>query len=197
MRRVSSCTKKTDKKNGFSLLEIIITIIVIGLCMSAILESFVVGSAKSVNIVNEETAINVAKQITAALNYCRNGGTGTVNINGASVSVCSAFVATTPSKSLWNSNPSSLDTLSPSPLAQPVNNQCFYTTITASNIGFTDTNGNITGSSSTNPDYIQAIVQTGWFAESAPNTCPAAPAGCPGTSGSCPYVTVSTVYADY
>ena len=53
-------------KNGFSLIEIVFTIIIIGLAMGAITESFIAGSAKSVNIVNEETA---------ALNYCRNGGT--------------------------------------------------------------------------------------------------------------------------
>ena len=55
-------------KNGFSLIEIVFTIIIIGLAVGAITESFIAGSAKSVNIVNEETAVNVAKQEMAALN---------------------------------------------------------------------------------------------------------------------------------
>ncbi len=61
-------------KNGFSHIEIVFTIIIIGLAMGAVTESFIAGSANSVNIVNEETALNLAKEEMAALNYCRNTG---------------------------------------------------------------------------------------------------------------------------
>lgn len=165
-------------KKGFSLLEIVVTIIIIGLAMGAITESFIVGSAKTVNIVNEETAVNVAKGIMADLNYCRNGGT----VAG----VCSAFNGGT-----WN-NPSGFLT-SPPQGPSPVNNECFYTTINASNVNFFidnnggNGNGTIQGSSN---NYIQIIAKTGWFAENPPGSCPAAPANYPS-------VTLSTVYADY
>ena len=167
--------KKAKDTGGFSLLEIVITIIIIGLALSAIAESFIVGSAKSVNIVNEETAVNVAKGITAALNYCRNGGTVT--------GVCSAFNGGT-----WN-NPSSFYTSPQGPTI--VNNECFYTTVTAQSVDFQDTSGSGTleGSGSP-PDFIQTIVQTGWFALNAGGSCPTPPA-------SYPFVTLSTVYANY
>jgi prepilin-type N-terminal cleavage/methylation domain-containing protein len=163
-------------KNGFSLIEIVFTIIIIGLAMGAITESFIAGSAKSINIVNEETAVNVAKQEMAALNYCRNGGNPTSG-------VCKAFKPNT-----W-ANPSSFYT---TPLGTtPVNNECFYTTVNAQNVNFSDSNGNGTISISGSPtDFIQTIVQTGWFAANAGGGCPAAPT-------SYPYVTLSTVYADY
>ncbi len=174
--------KKIDK-NGFSLLEIVITIIIIGLSLSAIAESFIVGSAKSVNIVNEETAVNVAKQEMAELNYCRNGG----NVSG----VCSAFnntggVCKSSNPDTWNC-PSSFYTTPEGPTI--VNNECFYTTIKALNVNFNDTNGSgaISGNSR---DFIQTIVQTGWFALNAGGTCPSVPA-------SYPSITLSTVYANY
>ena len=175
MRRI----KKIDK-NGFSLLEVVITIIIIAIALSAIVESFITGSARSINIINEESAVNVVKQEMAELYYCRNGG----SVSG----VCSAFSGTT-----WTS-PTSFYT---SPLGPTdINSECFYTTASAQNVDFTDTNGSGTiGGSSSN--FIQTIVQTGWFALSSNGTCPAAPAGCPGTPGSCPYVTLSTVYANY
>jgi len=162
-------------KKGFSLLEIVVTIIIIGLAMGAITESFIVGSAKTVNIVNEETAVNVAKGIMADLNYCRNGGT----VAG----VCSAFNGVP-----WN-NPSGF--FSPSQGPSPVNNECFYTTINSSNVDFIDNRGNgtVTFPGSSN-NYIQIIAKTGWFAENPPGSCPAAPANYPS-------VTLSTVYADY
>ena len=169
-------------KNGFSLIEIVFTIIIIGLAMGAITESFIAGSAKSVNIVNEETAVNVAKREMAALNYCRNGGTPTSG-------VCKAFTA-----DFWN-NPSSFYTSPQGPL--PVNNECFYTTVTAQNIVFEDNGGSVCTSSNCPPPLpipatyiIQAIVQTGWFAANGGGTCPAVPANYP-------YVALSTVYADY
>ncbi len=172
-------------KNGFSLIEIVFTIIIIGLAMGAITESFIAGSAKSINIVNEETALNLAKREMAALNYCRNGGTP---LSG----VCRAFNNTvgacdSGNPDTWNC-PSTFYVTPQGPTV--VNNECFYTKITASNVDFTDTNGNRTISgSSTN--FIQTIVQTGWFAANGGGTsCPAAPANYP-------YVTLSTVYADY
>jgi hypothetical protein len=158
--------------------------------MGAITESFLAGSAKSVNIVNEETAVNVAKQEMAALNYCRNGGS--VGTKGLPGWVCSAFnntgsrICNGSNQNTWYC-PSSFYTPSLGPTI--VNNQCFYTTISASNVDFTDTNGIVTirGSS---PNFIQTIVQTGWFSANGGGTCPKAPANYP-------YVTLSTVYADY
>ncbi|MCL4428986.1 MAG: prepilin-type N-terminal cleavage/methylation domain-containing protein [Deltaproteobacteria bacterium] len=178
-------------KNGFSLIEIVFTIIIIGLAMGAITESFLAGSAKSVNIVNEETAVNVAKGVMAALNYCRNNE-GSVS-GGGVTGVCSAFQSVT-----W-SNPLNF-LLSQTQGPTLVNNECFYTYINAGNVNFSENPpgsgiGSISGSGSPT-DFIQVIVQTGWFSPSA-GSCPAAPAGCPGTQGSCPYVTLSTVYANY
>lgn len=166
------CIKKIDK-NGFSLLEIVLTIIIIGFSLSAIVESFIVGSAKSVNIVNEETAVNVAKQEMAALNYCRNGGT----VNG----VCNNIT--------WH-NPSKFYT---SPQATDINNECFYTTVSAQNVDFTDTNGSGTITITKSPtNYIQTIVKTGWFALNLGGSCSTSP-----LQASYPSVTVSTIFADY
>ena len=176
-------------KNGFSLIEIVFTIIIIGLAMGAITESFIVGSAKSINIVNEETAVNVAKQEMAALNYCRNGGNPTSG-------VCSAFKNGVGSgSSPWITNLSSFANQQPPYL---INNECFYTTVkttvkNAQNVNFSDSNGNGTISISGSPtDFIQTIVKTGWFASNAGG------GGCPTTHpASYPYVTLSTVYANY
>ncbi len=176
-------------KNGFSLIEIVFTIIIIGLAVGAITESFIAGSAKSVNIVNEETAVNVAKQEMAALNYCRNGG--------AVTGVCSAFNnsgnpnnCNGSNQNTW-CNPSSFYTTPQVPTAS-VNNECFYTIVNASNVDFTDSNGNGNISISGSPtDFIQTIVQTGWFAYSGSGNCPTTP------PASYPYVTLSTVYANY
>jgi prepilin-type N-terminal cleavage/methylation domain-containing protein len=179
-------------KNGFSLIEIVFTIIIIGLTVGAITESFIAGSAKSVNIVNEETAVNVAKQEMAALNYCRNGGIPTSG-------VCNAFNNGVGSgSSPWITNLSSFANQQPPYL---INNECFYTTVNAANVDFTDHYKGINGNGyiqNTSPDFIQTIVQTGWFASNAGGgSCPTPPAGCPGTTGSCPYITLSTVYANY
>ena len=182
--------KKVKNTGGFSLLEIVLTIIIIGLALSAIAESFIAGSAKSVNIVNEETAVNVAKREMAALNYCRNGG----RVSG----VCSAFNNTGSQNCNGNPNtwntwycPSSFYTSSQGPT--PVNNECFYTTVNAQNVDFTDPYNGINGNGkiqNTSNNFIQTIVQTGWFALNGNGTCPAAPA-------SYPFVTLSTVYANY
>ena len=177
--------KKVKNTGGFSLLEIVLTIIIIGLALSAITESFIVGSAKSVNIVNEETAVNVAKREMAALNYCRNGGNPTSG-------VCKAF-NNNGNSNCQVGNPDTWDCPSSFLIPQGptlVNNECFYTTVNAQNVDFSDSNGNgiISGSSTT--DFIQTIVQTGWFASNADGSCPTPPA-------SYPYVTLSTVYANY
>ena len=178
-------------KKGFSLIEIVFTIIIIGLAMGAITESFIAGSAKSVNIVNEETAMNIAKQTIAAINYCRDGGTPISE-------VCSAWTTSTPTPpvSPW------ITTTLPSTLTQVVsgsiNNECFNTVATAYNGNFEDSNGTIGTNNAGNPiTSIQVIVQTGWFSANGGAACPAAPTGCPGTPGSCPYVTLSTVFAHY
>ena len=183
-------------KNGFSLIEIVFTIIIIGLAVGAITESFIAGSAKSVNIVNEETAVNVAKQEMAALNYCRNGG--------AVTGVCSAFNnsgnpnnCNGSNQNTW-CNPSSFYTTPQVPTAS-VNNECFYTIVNANNVNFTDPYKGINGNGyiqNTSPpdspsDFIQTIVQTGWFAYSGSGNCPTTP------PASYPYVTLSTVYANY
>ena len=178
-------------KNGFSLIEIVFTIIIIGLAMGAVTESFIVGSAKSINIVNEETALNLAKQEMAALNYCRSGGAPTSG-------VCRAWQANTaPPWITATSSPTNLSNFAPPQESSvPINNECFNTAVAANDVDFKDVKGTgFIGGSSTN--FIQAIVQTGWFSANGGGTCPAAPAGCPGTAGSCPYVTLSTVYADY
>ncbi len=170
-----------SNKNGFSLIEIIFTIIIIGLAMGAITESFIAGSAKSVNIVNEETAVNIVKQTMAALNYCRNGGT----IAG----ICSFEKQKNPKTiiTIWD-NPALLDSTQPTPL----NNECFYTVATAVCVTLSDTTGKvaITGNCAPTANYISAVVNTGWFALNTTGTCPAAPA-------SYPSVTLSTVYANY
>ncbi len=167
-------------KNGFSLIEIVFTIIIIGLAMGAVTESFITGSAKSINIVNEETALNLVKQEMAAINYCRDGGTQTSG-------VCSAFQSGVGSgSSPWIANLTNPSSQGPTFL----NNECFYTTVNQKWVNFTDTNGNGTIKGSSN-NFIQTIVQTGWFSANGNGTCPAtAPA-------SYPYVTLSTVYADY
>ena len=167
-------------KNGFSLIEIVFTIIIIGLAMGAITESFIAGSAKSINIVNEETALNLAKQEMAALNYCRDGGKPTSG-------VCSAF-----DNGFWNNQkPANYFTSPQGPVN--VNNQCFYTKISTYCVNFNDNGGAGTiaaGNCPPTANFIQTIVQTGWFAASGGGTCPAAPANYP-------YVTLSTVYANY
>ncbi len=50
--------KKAKDTGGFSLLEIVITIIIIGLALSAIAESFIVGSARNVDIIQLENFKN-------------------------------------------------------------------------------------------------------------------------------------------
>jgi hypothetical protein len=149
--------------------------------MGAITESFIAGSAKSVNIVNEETAVNVAKQEMAALNYCRNGGTVT--------GVCKAFKG-----GFWNNPASYIFQQDPT----NVNNECFYTIVMPkNNIVFEDNGGTVCMSSNCPPPsslanyIIQAIVKTGWFASNAGGICPTTP------PSSYPYVTLSTVYANY
>ena len=177
--------KKVKNTGGFSLLEIVLTIIIIGLALSAITESFIVGSAKSVNIVNEETAVNVAKREMAALNYCRNGGNPTSG-------VCKAFKG-----GFWT-NPANAKYITSPQGPTRVNNECFYTTVNAKNVVFEDNGGSVcTSSNCPSPlpppsnKIIQTIVKTGWFAYSGSGNCPTTP------PASYPYVTLSTVYANY
>ncbi len=168
----------TMDNKGFSLLEIIVTIIVIAIALVAIVESFIAGSTSSINISNQQTAQNIAKQTMAELYYCRNGGT---------TGICSFKTTTT----IWD-NPGLLD----STQSTPLNNECFYTVVKASCAILSDTNGDvsITGSCPAPPpppaDYISAVVNTGWFALNSGGTCPTPPA-------SYPSVTVSTIFANY
>ena len=185
--------KKVKNTGGFSLLEIVLTIIIIGLALSAITESFIVGSAKSVNIVNEETAVNVAKREMAALNYCRNGGNPTSG-------VCKAF-NNNGNSNCQVGNPDTWDCPSSFLIPQGptlVNNECFYTAVNASNVNFIDNGGSgkicVPGSPGcglNSNNFIQTIVKTGWFAYSGSGNCPTTP------PASYPYVTLSTVYANY
>ena len=175
-------------KNGFSLIEIVFTIIIIGLAMGAITESFIAGSAKSINIVNEETALNLAKREMAALNYCRNTGSVSSNLKKCPFSTSSG-------QWQWPNQPLSNPIYV---LITPVysNNdiiiECFNTTVTAKYVNFNDPNGTgtISPSGNNSTPFIQAIVQTGWFSANGSGNCPAVPANYP-------YVTLSTVYADY
>lgn len=167
-------------RSGFSLLEIVITIIVIAVSLSAIVESFVIGSVTSVSISNQQVAQNIAKQTMAEFYYCRNGGTS---------AICAAFGPSPPPSSLPWSNPSSLNTTQ----SISSNNECFYTTVTANCADVTDTNGDISVSGCPPPplpaSYISAVINTGWFALSG-GTCPLPPAAYPS-------VTVSTIFANY
>jgi prepilin-type N-terminal cleavage/methylation domain-containing protein len=144
-------------KKGFSLLEIVITIIILGISLTAILESFIVGSATSVRIANEVTATNLAKQYMADLNYCSEGGT----IYG----VCTPTTTTTPPNSPFTIYPDN----SPQQVEQ-INNECFYTAFYPLSITLDGQTG--TGSAgdvainpaiSPSPDFFLAIVKTEWF----------------------------------
>lgn len=164
-------------RNGFSLIEVVITIIIIGLSLSAITESFIVGSAKSVNIVSEETVMNTANQIMSELNYCRNGGT----VSGVCVSFKTGF---------WN-NPSGYYTAPQGPIS--VNGRCLYTRIAANCAVFSNNNNGSGGSIRAGAcgRYIQVIVRAGWFALNAKGKCPSS---LPLTY---PFITLSNVYANY
>ncbi len=164
-----------EDESGFSLLEVVITIIIIGLALSAITESFIVGSAKSVNIASEETAMNASKKTISDLDYCRDGGT----VGG----VCVAF-----KKGFWN-NPSNYYTTPQGPTI--INGRCIYLNIVSSCVVFSNSNNGGSIKAGTCGHYIQTVVRTGWFAPDASGQCPSSP---PPTY---PFITISNIYANY
>ncbi|MHB8282365.1 MAG: prepilin-type N-terminal cleavage/methylation domain-containing protein [bacterium] len=209
--------KNFNNKKGFSLLEIVITIIILGISLSAILESFIVGSASSVRIANEVTATNLAKQYMADIYYCSeaggpvynssggiicnnfksaNGnGTGTNNINGNGNS----------GTSIWNSGASGFGNYIISPQGPvPLNNYCFYTTITPTYYSTIKSAGgnasiyingqpNWTQNNNSSTAAIAIVVQTGWYNPTSTNgtlTCAAAPAAYPSVS-------LSAIFTNY
>ncbi|MHB1694310.1 MAG: prepilin-type N-terminal cleavage/methylation domain-containing protein, partial [bacterium] len=124
--------KNFNNKKGFSLLEIVITIIILGISLSAILESFIVGSASSVRIANEVTATNLAKQYMADIYYCSEAGGPVYNSSGGII--CNNFKSANGNgngTSIWISGASGFGDYITSPQGPvPLNNYCFYTTIT-------------------------------------------------------------------
>ena len=154
-----------------------ITIIVIAIALTAIVESFIVGSASSVNISNQQTAQNIAKQTMAELYYCRYGGTG---------GVCTAFNAT------WESATNITLTFSQGPT--DINNECFYTQgvgnwaiLERTAPGYFE----YKGISTTPTKFIRAKITTEWYLPSA-----GAPP-CPTPTVSYPSVVLRTIFAEY
>lgn len=202
-----------QNRKGFSLLEIVITIVILGISLTAILESFIVGSATSVRIANEVTATNLAKQYMADLNYCSEGGSIT-NTAGNAGGVCSNFnpppPATTPT-TIWTTG--TISDYIFSPQVQQINNECFYTTfypsgtneyptqyITLTGPAKTGFNsGDVTINSSANPSAVSsyailAVVKTEWFNNSVDggNCTSNPPAG-----ANYPSVTLTMIFTDY
>ncbi len=212
--------KILKNRNGFSLLEIVITIIILGISLTAILESFIAGSATSARIANEITATNLAKQYMADLNYCSEGG--------SAYGVCFNFNAALPStrpqpdgisitSSIWNGD-AAIGSYIISPQVQQINNECFYTTFYPSGTNEYPTqyitlndrqNGFNPGDVTINPppdtspvppqpatDYILAVVKTEWFNNSVDGgNCTASfnpPAG-----ANEPGVTLTMIFTNY
>jgi prepilin-type N-terminal cleavage/methylation domain-containing protein len=173
-------------RKGFSLLEIVITIIILGISLTAVMESFIAGSAASARIANEITAANLAKQYMADLNYCSEGGS-VINTAGNTNGVCYNFNAASPQggiSSIW-SNGATIYSYIISPQVQQINNECFRSTFypSAANeyptqyIALHDpSSGSNSGNIIINPppdsspvppqtatDYILAVVKTEWF----------------------------------
>ncbi|RZD15957.1 MAG: prepilin-type N-terminal cleavage/methylation domain-containing protein [Candidatus Acididesulfobacter guangdongensis] len=155
---------------GFSLLEIVITIIILGISLTAILESFIAGSAASVRIANEITATNLAKQYMADLNYCSEGGS-VINTAGNTNGVCSNFNAASSkggsSGSIWSKGATIDSYIFQSPQVQQINNECFYTAFYPSGtneyptqyITLNDPTGFNSGDVTINPSPISSPVQ--------------------------------------
>lgn len=197
-----------QNRKGFSLLEIVITIVILGISLTAILESFIVGSATSVRIANEVTATNLAKQYMADLNYCSEGGSIT-NTAGNAGGVCSNFnpsPPTTTPTTIWTTG--TISDYIFSPQVQQINNECFYTTFyPTQHITLTDSaktgfnSGDVTINSSANPSAVSsyailAVVKTEWFNNSVDGgNCTSSfnpPAG-----ANYPSVTLTMIFTDY
>jgi prepilin-type N-terminal cleavage/methylation domain-containing protein len=195
-----------QNRKGFSLLEIVITIVILGISLTAILESFIVGSATSVRIANEVTATNLAKQYMADLNYCSEGGSVA---NTAGNAVCSNFNSPPPNNNtttIWTTG--TISDYIFSPQVQQINNECFYTTfypsgtneyptqyITLTGPAKTGFNSDdVTINSSAVSSYaILAVVKTEWFNNSVDGgNCTNPPAG-----ANYPSVTLTMIFTDY
>ncbi|RZD19263.1 MAG: prepilin-type N-terminal cleavage/methylation domain-containing protein [Candidatus Acididesulfobacter diazotrophicus] len=198
--------KLFNNKKGFSLLEIVITIIILGISLSAILESFIVGSASSVRIANEVTATNLAKQYMADIYYCSeaggpsSGGTICNNFNSANGSSANGS-----RHSIWNIGLSGFNQFIISPQGpMPLNNYCFYTTITPTYYSaINSANGNasiyINGQLNWTPNNnssaaaIAIVVNTGWYNSILTNGTPT----CSAPPTAYPSVSLSTIFTKY
>jgi len=172
--------------------------------LTAILESFIVGSATSVRIANEVTATNLAKQYMADLNYCSEGGS-VANTAGNAVGVCSNFNPSPPNNNtatIWTTGTISGYIFSPQ--VQQINNECFYTTFyPTQHITLTDpakkgfNSGDVTINSSAVSSYaILAVVKTEWFNNSVyGGKCPSS--FNPLAGANYPSVTLTMIFTDY
>ena len=214
--------KNFNNKKGFSLLEIVITIIILGISLSAILESFIVGSASSVRIANEVTATNLAKQYMADIYYCSEAGGPVFNSSGGKI--CKNFhsangnsknkknsangnSAKRNSKSIFLNGASSFINYIISPQGPVLlNNYCFYTKITStyySTIQSPDGNASIynwtqvsSTSTASSDAAIAIVVQTGWYTST--NGAGGATAVCAVTPPSTyPSVSLSAIFTNY
>ncbi|MHB1679741.1 MAG: prepilin-type N-terminal cleavage/methylation domain-containing protein [bacterium] len=206
--------KYFNNKKGFSLLEIVITIIILGISLSAILESFIVGSASSVRIANEVTATNLAKQYMADIYYCSEAGGPVYNSSGGTI--CNNFNSTngngtgtrTGTGNIWSSGSSfsSYITSPQGPIIPPLNNYCFYTTITPTYYSaINSANGNASIDNlvqSSNPPSppnsfaaISIVIQTGWYNQTSTNGGTPACAAAPPTTY--PNVSLSAIFTNY
>ena len=196
--------KLFNNKKGFSLLEIVITIIILGISLSAILESFIVGSASSIRIANEVTATNLAKQYIADIYYCSEAGGPVYNSSGGTI--CNNFNSTNGNgNSIW-SGASGFSEYITSPQGPVLlNNYCFYTTITPTYYStINSANGNASIYINGQPNWTQnnppttaaaisIVVQTGWYNSTSTNgtlICAAAPT-------TYPSVSLSTIFTKY
>ncbi len=203
--------KLFNNKKGFSLLEIVITIIILGISLSAILESFIAGSASSVRIANEVTATNLAKQYMADIYYCSEAG-GHVN-NSSGVTICNNFGSANGNgngngneTSIWKSGSlgSGFSYITSPQGPVPLNNYCFYTTITPTYYSAINSaggnasiyiNGQLNWKQNPPPTAaISIVVQTGWYNPTPTNgtlACAAAP------PTAYPSVLLSTIFTNY
>jgi prepilin-type N-terminal cleavage/methylation domain-containing protein len=195
--------KLFNNKKGFSLLEIVITIIILGISLSAILESFIVGSASSIRIANEVTATNLAKQYIADIYYCSEGG-GPVNNSSGGRLICNNFNSGN-GNGIWNANASNFSQYITSPQSPVLlNNYCFYTTITptyystinsingnASIINWTQQNSSSTQTAAA----IAIVVKTDWYSIST-NGAGASTCAAPSPT-TYPSVSLSAIFTNY
>ena len=172
---------------GFSLLELVITIIIIGISMSAIVESFLVGAGQSLKIANREVAANLAKETMSQVYYCMYGGDSCGNTTPPPLSAA------------WSQSSSSalnayLDGLAPgSPFSSSGTGYDFTTSINASFIngaagpGTWSYNPPPPPLPSTPTPFIMVTVTTSWYNANGGSS------RSPGN----PSVVLSAVFANY